>query len=227
MKTTILVKKLERLPDLHKQIRHYHTGDRSEWVALGLLTEEEMQERDEHSRLHARAHQAKEEAEEQIDRPDIMPHYPPEYRALAERAAALKTILDADKEVRDTIRTLMPSRSFGDRSIPWGISRLAGQVWERYSASDSPERTEYDEIRSKMDNKERVGSKVLRIRQEIWGTFNREREATGNKAYQAVLSEHQDIVDRYNEIDRLINKRRKEETDPLYREIAAILKSVL
>jgi len=227
MKTKTLVNKLARLPALYEEISKYHTSNTDEQVKLGLVTEEEDKVRHGFLGVISIAHQAKEAAERSIERPDIMPHYPPEYRELAERAAVLKKFIDADKEVRDILYSLMPSQFWGDSDTPYGIKHLANQVWGKYKKTESPLTIEYYVIVEKMERKEREGSKVKRIRREVWGNYNREREALGNAAYQAVLNKHRDIVDRHKEIERLIKQRRKEKTEPIYREIADILRSVL
>lgn len=227
MKRETLLKKLNRLPELYDQIRDYNTSDLTEQVERGIRTKEELEIWDKYRKIHSLAHEAKKEAEKALVRPDIMPHYPPEYQVLAKRQTELKVVMDLDNEVRQVLSCLREDRTWGGRPyLPFGLAQLAQKTWDILRSSEFPEHDEYYLVCHKMETKEREGSRVRRIRQEIWGSHNRECEKAGEQAYQKMLDEHKDVIRQYEKAERDVKLRRQAKTDPIYKEIAEILRSV-
>jgi len=226
MKTKTIIKKLEKLPELYDQIRELHTGDTSERVGLGLLTKEELAEQREYYDVVGLAHRAREEVEKKMEQPDVMPLYPPEYQVLAKRKGELDKLHQLYRGVDNALSCLSPSSYFGRNDVPFGISRLVSDVRELLKSSDSPEFEERRELAEKMEFKEREGTKVRRINQQVFQDWYRERSAAGDKASQAVLDENEAIVRRDKEIERAVLQRRTAMCKPIYAEIAELLRAV-
>jgi hypothetical protein len=224
-----LVNKLSRIPELYEEARKYFTGDVSEWVKLGLFTEEELKEYQHIGDIQGKISLLISKAEDAIPFPDFAtnPDYPDAYLAIMKRIKELEPFIKLDKSVNSTLANLRSSPYYNTIANTLHLSSPADKIQSLLRNSDSPLQDEYNHLNIKKERKERTGTKVKRIRLQIGDALREQRATAKEQIYTQVQAKYGHLLKRGEELDRLREQRRIEKLQPIRKEIRTILDNIL
>lgn len=220
-----MVEKLKELPELYDQARALFTYSREDQLSLGLINEKEWDAIRKTRQVELEMSVAKRAAEDAIPWPEIeeKERFPKEYLDAVNRHKQLKLYIDEEKRVRDAIHILQTTGTIADEL---GLRSLATQVWEMYKTFEDPLYQEYRELEMSIDRKERVNTKVSRIRIELGDATREKRIAAGLVAEQHIRGQNLAIFDKARIVEREINRRRIRMLVPIRMKIEGILLGV-
>jgi len=231
MKRRTIIEKLKGLADLSDLARSYFTGDTSQWVGLGLLTEAESQEYMKGWAAEGKLSQAIEQAEDDVPRPNFetAAGYPQAYLDLVARAEVLKPLADADRRVRDILinlcsRGYTAGTSIGDRL---GIQALAKAAQGAIKDADDDFASEYCQVTEGIERKTREGTIARRVRLELADEWNAARKKARGEAETRFMLEYGGVIERKRELERLIERRRTEKLQPISEAMAKVIREAL
>jgi len=221
MKRRTIIGNLKGLVDNYDHVRTYMTGNTGEWVGLGLLTEAEYNAYLAGNAAEADVSKKARDAEDAVPRPNLLddPRVPKEYRAIVERMAELKPLVDADKRTLDVLQGLRERGSFGRTSYwsAFGLSDLADRAIRAIRGADDNYGEEYRELDAAKDPKERTGTIVRRVRHEIFDAYETARKKARADATEVALKEspfaggtNAELIERGNKVRRLVDQRQDE-----------------
>jgi len=231
MKRSEVINNLKGLAALSDLARSYYTGNVGEWVGLGLLTESEYDEYCLGAAAEHQVYKAGRDAEDAIPFVDLEadPRLPKAYRAIVERMAELKPLVDADKAVNSILRNMGSLSPHGNRTIgeQWGLADLAQRAQVAINKAEDDFRGDYYSLGKEKEPKERQGTIVNRIRIENYDKGEAARKKARAEAMEAAAARNPRSIRRKKELDRLVEKRRDEKIKPIREAMKKVLEDAL
>ena len=233
MKRSEIIQKLAGLNELYEKARSFQTGNVGEWVGLGLLSEEEYAEYLSASAADSMIYRKQKDASDAITITDILDEeVPNEYRVIVERMAELRSLIDADKETRLTLRMLKESQANGLKFLSTQVEGLLKTAPDDYTK-------EYFGLETKRIPKERVGTIVHGLRLKLYRDYtSRQRQAKNDVleheiawgAWSQGPYNHEPIstvLRRKKELERLVDYRSAAKRSAILADIKAILEETI
>lgn len=219
--------KLSGIPQLLKQISVLETGDMGEWVSLGIATEQEL------TILHtANSTQmqiqnwAEKQAEKDYPRPDYDAHLPKEYLELTAKRTKLKEVLDLREGIMSALRQLSGKSMFDPGAAEkYGVRTVATSVLEEIKQEPFPIYLEHSVLSTQIERKERTGTKVRNIRNDLSRVCYDGRKQAKQDYILAGRKKETQVFEEEQRVERLINQRRAKLIQPYKQQIKEILES--
>lgn len=231
MKRKTIINNLKELPDLWDLARSFFTDEISQYVPLGLLTEDEYQEYLSGLEAEGRLYWSIQKAEDAVPRPNFetSPRYPQAYLDLVARAQELKPLVEGDKRVRDSLMRLMspgfyPGKGVGDLLA---IQPLAKAVQDVIKAAEDDYNSEYDCVNKAIEQKTRIGTIALRVHHEINVEWETARKEARSNAEAGFIAKYGGVIERKWELERLFEKRRTEKLQPIREAMVKLIRQAL
>lgn len=221
-----MVKQLAELPKLYAQARTYFTYDHDKLVDLGIISKADALVLYEHRELVGKLDILLRQVEDSFPYPNIMTdkRIPKEYLEAVTRFDNLKEYVAQESNVRSVIYNLRQRMQFAS-SIPEELdfSVLADQCCQLYNNLPDQLMQEYYNLKTAIERKEREGSKVKKLRQELFGIREAKIRKAKTEAETKFYRANANIYARKKKIDLKIETNRKAKLEPIRTQIKAIL----
>lgn len=231
MKRKTIINNLKELPDLWDLARSYFTGEISQYVPLGLLTEDEYQEYLNGWEAEGQLFECIHDAEDAVPRPNFetSPRLPQAYLDLVARAQELKPLIEGDKRVRDILTNLTSPGYYSGKSIGYrlAIQPLVKAVQVVIRDAEDDYSSEYNRVNKAIEQKTRIGTIALRIRHEINRELEAARKEARSNAEARVMAKYGGVIKRKRELERLFETRRTEKLQPIREAMKKVLEAAL
>lgn len=204
-----LVKHLSVLPDLYMQQRNYASRWDKEW-----LVGEELAEYEGLREITAHIAQQVDEAGQSILREK--PIYPEEYQVLLAQLAELKPSITQI----DTVRSALVNLNF----IEFPQARV---VSELFFPAFGREEVKYRDLTKTKKRKERMNSKVVKIRLAAYEVYKTEVAKIRTQTRDRLEIKYADSLKRKGELERLARNRKQAKLRPINTQIRELLNTAI
>jgi len=224
-----LAEKLKGLPELYDQVHKLFTTSEEEMEQLGLLMAEEWVVLEKVDRVQCQASDAKNKAEQEFGYPEQASFLPKDFLQLCARRDELKVKYQQVNKVSDIVRYFMPSTWYSEGGIAskLGLGDLARDVLEKMKQLPDPLSAELSTLEHRIDCRQRQGTIVNRLRTQHYDKWNEEKQEVAQRAYEAVLAQYKDLLQKERSIQSRIVTRRKEKLEPIRAQIETMLTKAL
>ena len=208
MRKETLVNHLAELPALYRERHEYSQGRNKDW-----LFGEELAEYKRLEQIKSDIDQQVVEAEGTVLR--LSPEYPKEYQTILARQAELLPYIKQVGVIGSTLMNL--------NSIDFPQVRAVMRLFALLSSAEA----EYQELSNAKEHKERVNSKVTKIRLAVYEVYNAEVAKVKAQTRERLEIQHANSLKRKAELEQLARSRQQEKLRPINARIRELLNTAI